>query len=65
MDGDEALIDHRSDYLTLLPLLSAQSSPPLEQLLPQILQNEQKEDRLMFRDDRLLLLLLDFESVSH
>lgn len=41
MDGDETFVHHSSHDLTLLPLLAAQNSPPLEELLAQLLQENQ------------------------
>lgn len=38
MDGDETFIHHSSHDLMPLPLLTAQNSPALEKLLPQLLQ---------------------------
>lgn len=44
MDGDETLVDHGSDNLPFLPLVSAENSPPLEKLLPQLLQDDMRWD---------------------
>lgn len=45
MDGDETLVDHGAHDLMSLPLLSAQNSPPLEKLLTEFLQREDKMNR--------------------